>query len=173
MKKKKNINKVVLVLIFVLILGFLYVIYNNIIAENDNKKQVIEDKKDTSDKTDKNKNDEKIEDDVDNDNNEDIKDASNTENNTSIPKTEVKENNSQVEAKNLNVSRIELIGDEEITLNVGDKYVEYGAKAYNTDGVDISSEIKIDSSLDTSKQGKYTVSYSIGNWIVMRYIIVK
>lgn len=90
-----------------------------------------------------------------------------------IPKTEQKENEIQNEIKNKNVSSIELIGDEEITLNLGDKYVEYGAKAYNTNGEDISDSIIIDSSVDITKVGTYKVSYSIGNYIVIRTIIIK
>ena len=117
------------------------------------------------------KEDEQINDkdtDIDNENKEPTTPAT-----TTIPKEEKKENKTQNESKNLDVSSIDLIGSEEITLKVGDKYEELGAKAYNKNGEDISSKIKIDSAVDTTKPGTYTVSYSIGNWIVLRYVIVK
>lgn len=171
MKKRKNHNKIILIFVFIIILSLVYLIYNNIEKENNNnassKNKINSINKDNKDSKDNKDNEQK---DTDQDNNIDDETIKNDE---SIPKTEVKENEAQTEAKNLNVSSIELVGDEEITLNVGDKYTEFGAKAYNVDGMDISSEIKIDSSVDTSKQGRYTVSYSIGNFIVMRYVIVK
>lgn len=172
MKKRKNHNKIILIFVFIIILGLVYLIYNNIETKKDNnassKNKINSINKDNKDNN-KNKQDNEQKDTIQ-DNNIDDETIKNDE---SIPKTEAKENEVQTEAKNLDVSSIELLGDEEITLNVGDKYTEFGAKAYNVDGIDISSEIKIDSSVDTSKQGRYTVSYSIGNFIVMRYVIVK
>lgn len=175
MKKKRNFKKkiVIFILILILIFGVIYFICDkssidkNITDPNTKiDKNITDDKKDDEDK-----NEEKDENKIDDDSK--TSDDNVEESKIPINKDEANENKSQVEVKNLNVSNIELIGDEEIVLNVGDKYNELGAKAYNTDGKDISSEIKIDSSVDTSKQGKYTVSYSIGNWIVMRYVIVK
>lgn len=163
MKSKKKLKIVIAMLIIIVILILSYLVYNNAIYDKNNS----ESQKDNVNTTSKNK--DNIEETKDNEvNDEEVKESA-----SSIPKDETKENKIQVEAKNLDVSHIELVGEEEITINVGDNYIEYGAKAYNTEGKDISNEIKIDSSVDTSKQGRYTVSYSIGNWIVMRYVTVK
>lgn len=170
MKRKKIFSVIILIFALILTLGLVYLIYDNAMQKRENINSVIEknknDKKDIEDvKKEDNINDE--ESNIKNDNDNDKK------NEPSIPKTESNVNKTQTEVKNLDVSHIELIGEEEITINLGDKYTELGAKAYNTSGEDISKEIKIDSSVDTSKQGRYTVSYSIGNFIVMRYVVVK
>lgn len=53
--------------------------------------------------------------------------------------------------------RLELVGDEEIYLNVGDTYVEQGV----TITKDYDAEVTIDSNVDTSEAGTYEVTYSI------------
>ena len=56
-----------------------------------------------------------------------------------------------------------LNGDSHITLNVGDTYTEDGAKAKDEKDGDISSKISISGSVNTSKAGKYTITYSVKN----------
>ena len=55
----------------------------------------------------------------------------------------------------------ELIGPSTLYIDVGSRYEEYGIKVFNK-GVDISSTVKIDSSLvDVNKIGEYNVKYEI------------
>ena len=56
-----------------------------------------------------------------------------------------------------------LLGDENMTVIKGDKYVEEGALAIDTEDGNITKKIKIKSNVDTSKLGKYTVKYTITN----------
>ena len=58
---------------------------------------------------------------------------------------------------------ITLNGDSHITLNVGDTYTEQGATAKDDKDGDISSKISISGSVNTSKAGKYTITYSVKN----------
>ncbi len=58
---------------------------------------------------------------------------------------------------------ITLNGESHITLNVGDTYTEQGATAKDDKDGDISSKISITGSVNTSKAGKYTVTYSVKN----------
>ena len=48
-------------------------------------------------------------------------------------------------------------------LNVGDTYTEAGATAKDEKDGDISSKISISGSVNTSKAGKYTITYSVKN----------
>ena len=56
-----------------------------------------------------------------------------------------------------------LNGDSHITLNVGDTYTEQGATAKDDKDGDISSKISISGSVNTSKAGKYTITYTVKN----------
>ncbi len=58
---------------------------------------------------------------------------------------------------------ITLNGDSHITLNVGDTYTEQGATAKDDKDGDITSKISITGSVNTSKAGKYTITYSVKN----------
>lgn len=58
---------------------------------------------------------------------------------------------------------ITLNGENHITLNVGETYIEQGATAKDDKDGDISSKISISGSVNTSKAGKYTITYSVKN----------
>ncbi len=58
---------------------------------------------------------------------------------------------------------ITLNGESHITLNVGDTYSEQGATAKDDKDGDISSKISMSGSVNTSKAGKYTITYSVKN----------
>lgn len=60
------------------------------------------------------------------------------------------------------IPKIELVGDRIIELNIGETYIEKGAKACENNE-DISSKIKIIGNVDTSKVGKYEVIYTVSN----------
>ena len=56
-----------------------------------------------------------------------------------------------------------LVGNEKITLKVGEKYTEQGAKATDKVDGDITNKIQISGSVNTSKAGTYTVKYTVKN----------
>ena len=58
---------------------------------------------------------------------------------------------------------ITLNGEAHITLNVGETYKEEGAIAKDDKDGDISSKISISGTVNTSKAGKYTITYSVKN----------
>ena len=56
---------------------------------------------------------------------------------------------------------IELVGDEEITIEVGGTYTEQGATATDNYDGDITANIEIDGEVDTNVVGTYTITYTI------------
>lgn len=58
---------------------------------------------------------------------------------------------------------ITLNGEKNITINVGDTYTEQGATAKDDKDGDISNKIEISGTVNTSKAGKYTISYTVKN----------
>ncbi|WP_445757591.1 immunoglobulin-like domain-containing protein, partial [Polaribacter sp.] len=56
---------------------------------------------------------------------------------------------------------LSLVGDTEITLSVGQNYREFGAKAIDYNGNDISDLIVTTGNVDTSKSGTYVVKYNV------------
>lgn len=70
-----------------------------------------------------------------------------------------------------------LKGESEITLQIGDEYVEQGATAIAF-GKDISSSIEISGEVDTTTEGRYVVKYKVKsfrytNHILYRLIVVE
>ena len=66
----------------------------------------------------------------------------------------------------------ELVGSSQIELYVGDTYVEQGAKAIAF-GKDISSEVKVTGSVDTSKEGEFVLKYTVDNFRFNGYTLYK
>ena len=58
---------------------------------------------------------------------------------------------------------INLIGDREITLYVGDTFVEPGYTGTDDTGNDLTSEVVISDNIENDKAGNYKVSYTLGN----------
>ena len=58
---------------------------------------------------------------------------------------------------------ITLKGDASINLNVGDTYTEQGATAKDDNDGDITNKVTISGTVNTSKAGKYTITYSVTN----------
>ena len=56
---------------------------------------------------------------------------------------------------------ITLSGSETITLEVGTNYEEAGATAINSSGVDVSGDIQIYGTVDSSVVGTYTITYDV------------
>lgn len=72
--------------------------------------------------------------------------------------------NTMVYAEETEGLTIELLGDETIYLFPNSEYVEFGAKAYDSLDGDISDDIVINSSsINNTREGRYTVSYTITN----------
>ena len=162
-KKKKN-NGIVLV-ILILFLGLvLYILYN---YEYKTTEKI--ESPNTSTKKETSTNEKKSD--------NSSKDANTSKqievNSEETPKNENEQNKVEEKVRDLNVSSIELIGEENITVSLNSEYKDQGAKAYNKLGEDISDIIKIENTVDTSKKGEYTVTYSIGNYIVMRFVTVQ
>ena len=66
-----------------------------------------------------------------------------------------------------------LIGDEEITITVGDKYVEPGYIATNEIGEDLNSNVVIHSTVDTEHVGKYIIVYILEDIVKTRNVVVE
>lgn len=106
---------------------------------------------------------------VDKEKNTTKEEEKNTQKSSSDEKEEIK---NEVERKG-GVVNIELKGEDEITIEKGDKFTDPGFTATYEDGTDASSEVTVEGEVDTNKTGKYTISYYVGNNIVMRRVIVE
>ena len=170
-KRRKKKGNFLIIVTFVAFMAFvIYLLYNFDSKENvktNNNTEIKNNKKDSKTTTKEVKNDTKEEKKEQSQNNEIKKEEA--------PKTETEQNNVEQKAKdeNLDVSSIELNGQEKVELSLNEKYNDPGAKAINKNGEDISKHIKVESNLDTTKKGEYTITYSIGNYIVIRFITVK
>lgn len=168
-KTRKNLlYTFFIILIFIFFLGVIY--KNNYLDKNNNvinnvnnkQKEEIKTKENTTNETEKESS---------------SKSSSKTINNTSTEKkeepakTEKQENKNEL---NNNVTiNIELIGEEEININLNDKYIDKGVKATDSNGNDVTKYINVENNVDTSKQGTYYVIYSYGKSIVIRTVNVK
>ena len=73
--------------------------------------------------------------------------------------------------------KFELIGEKNITLNLNQEYVEQGVIAISF-GQNLNNKVNIESNLDTTKEGEYTIIYTINslkykNIKRVRYITVR
>ena len=67
---------------------------------------------------------------------------------------------------------ISLKGDTEISIYQDSEYIEPGYFASDSLGNDLTSMVTVDSSLDISKTGKYTITYILNNTKVSRIVNV-
>ena len=168
--KRKNRETFILILL-VIILGVILILgkyYKDKeeVSNNDNKEIKENTKVDNSTKKeDTNENKEKTK------ANEEKKEETKTENIKSSS-DELKENVNEVSRRGGHVT-LELIGEDDITVEKGSKYEDAGVKAYYDDGSNAIDEVEVDSDVDTSKEGSYTVSYYVGNSVVIRRVRVK
>jgi len=65
-----------------------------------------------------------------------------------------------------------LTGDEIITIYEGSDYIEPGYNAYNSKDENLNNEVKIDSNLNTKTIGEYEISYTLGDIVKNRKVIV-
>ena len=68
-------------------------------------------------------------------------------------------------------SYLRLNGDETVTLGLNGVYEEPGAEA-RSGGEDVSKDVEITGSVDTSSPGEYTVEYRSGNFTAKRNVQV-
>ena len=72
-------------------------------------------------------------------------------------------NNNVYEEKEVNVEKkisLELLGDEEISLEYNEEYVEPGFKALNKDNEEVNDLVKVEGKV-LNKPGEYTLSYEL------------
>ena len=79
------------------------------------------------------------------------------------PTTYCTKHNAENTNKVISAPKITLNGSATITLTVGDKYEEEGAKATDEIDGDISGKIETSGAVNTTKAGKYTVTYKVKN----------
>lgn len=67
---------------------------------------------------------------------------------------------------------IDLLGEDEITIYKDSDYVELGYEAYDNKNNDLTEQVQINSTVDTSMIGEYEIVYSLKDVAVTRYIKV-
>ena len=85
-----------------------------------------------------------------------------TNDNKNKPTEKCREHTLENSAENLTPT-IALVGDEKVTLKVGETYTEKGAKATDKIDGEITNKIQISGSVNTSKAGTYTITYTVKN----------
>lgn len=65
-----------------------------------------------------------------------------------------------------------LNGDTDIIINQHDSYVDYGFKAYDNHGNDLSNKVIVSGEVNNEVVGEYTITYTLGNLIKTRTISV-
>jgi len=156
--RRKKIN-IFLLLLLIILVGFLcYKIYEDK-TKSKTSDEVVETKE-----TKKNTNNNKIE-------TVESKEETKKEESSGPMPTEEEETKKERD-KNITIN-MELIGEDEITINKGDKYVDQGIKATDGEGNDLTNDVEITNNVDTSKEGKYSIIYSYGKNIIIRRVIVK
>lgn len=107
---------------------------------------------------------------INNDSSNDIK--NNNEKEESGPAETEEEENKNEKEENVTVI-LELIGEEEVVIKQGDKYIDAGIRATDSNGNDVTDKITVDNKVNTNKKGEYMVIYSYGKSIVVRKVIVE
>ena len=170
-RKKNTAINIFFTIILLFLIGILcYKIYMDQLNPNtkkDNKSNPIEkiDKKVKETKEEKKTNDKK----ESNTKNE----TTNTNSVTNKSSSDEKKENKNEQARRGGSVNMELLGEENVTISVGDKYKDAGVKATYSDGSDASVEVDIDNAVNTSKAGTYTVTYSVGNTVIIRRVTVE
>lgn len=67
----------------------------------------------------------------------------------------------KIEIKDTTKPEITLNGNDTINITVGDQYNDEGARATDNYDKDITKKIKTNGEVDTSKEGSYTITYSV------------
>lgn len=67
---------------------------------------------------------------------------------------------------------LEINGDNSVVVYKGSSYNDLGAKAYDSEKNDLSSEISVINNVNTNKTGKYEITYILDNMSVKRVVTV-
>ena len=68
---------------------------------------------------------------------------------------------------------IELNGDRDVIITLGNDYIELGYNAYDSDGNNLTNEVKVSSNININEVGNYEISYTIGDKTVIRSVEIK
>ena len=63
-----------------------------------------------------------------------------------------------------------LSGDENIELGINSSFIEPGYKAFDNKNNDLTKKVIVNSNLDPSKEGTYTIIYKLGDVVKTRTI---
>lgn len=170
--RRKN-NKCLNIFFTIILLLLIGILCYKLYTEQTKPQQDIKTNKEIKEIDEKDSDNEKIKD----DNNEESKKINNetvnsNEVTTKSSSNENRENKNEQKRRGSGVT-LELIGEENINVKKGTKYKDEGVKAYYSDGSDATSEVDVDNAVDTSKTGTYTVTYYIGNSVVIRRVTVE
>ena len=67
---------------------------------------------------------------------------------------------------------LEINGDNSVVVYKGNAYNDPGARAYDSENNDLSSEVSIINNVNTNKTGKYEITYTLGDMSVKRIVRV-
>ena len=169
-RKNNNALNIFFAIILILLIGMLcYRIYTEQIKPKDDKNKVETKEKDNK-KTNENNNTDNKTDDSKTTKEVTTKNSSDV---TTKSSTNEKKENKNEQARRGGSVKLELIGEESVTISKGSNYTDAGVKATYSDGTDASNEVEVDNAVDTSKSGTYTVSYYAGNAVVIRRVTVE
>ena len=68
---------------------------------------------------------------------------------------------------------LNLNGDRNVIITLGNDYIEAGYSAYDSEGNDITSKVQINSNIKVNEIGNYEISYTIGDKTEIRNIEIK
>lgn len=68
-----------------------------------------------------------------------------------------------LEKQETRILTLTLYGNEEITLKIGEEYIEPGYKASDTVDGDLTNFVNVQGTIDTGKSGTYVITYEIKN----------
>ena len=157
----KNKGLKIVLFIFFAILILLIVLSVNDYKSNKNINNINIDEKDNS-----------IKKDNDESNNISSNDNNKEEKVESGPAETEEEENINEKVENVTIN-IELIGEEEVYIKKGEKFIDPGVKATDENGNDVSDKITVENTVNENKKGSYMVIYSYGKSIVIRKVIVE
>ena len=68
---------------------------------------------------------------------------------------------------------LEIIGDENVIITLGNDYMELGYKAVDNNGTDVTDQVKVNSNIKVNELGNYEIIYTIGNEQKIRTVEIK
>ena len=87
--------------------------------------------------------------------------------------TLTKKNETQTPNSENNSYTLELLGSKNLIITLGNDYIEYGYRAYDNHGNDITNQVKVNSNIKVNEIGNYEVVYTVGNQEKIRTVEIK